>query len=92
MWVIHLILGAAFVALSFWARKAPLPAAITGLSLYLVIQLLNFIHDPSTLVQGMVVKILFIMAMVKTISSAVSEQAWLKTARPETVTEAAPST
>jgi hypothetical protein len=89
-WAINLLLPAAFIALAFWSRKAPLPAAITGLSLYLVILVVNFVIEPSTLFKGMVVKVLFIMAMLKAISSAVSEQAWLKAARAKAAAEPAP--
>jgi Trk-type K+ transport system membrane component len=91
VWVIHGVLAATFLALSFWAKKAPLPAAVTGLSVYLVIQLVNFLDDPTTLLQGMVLKILFIGAMAKTISSAMSERNLMRAVRPSAVAEPEPA-
>ena len=92
VWVIHGVLAAAFIGLAFWGRKAPLPAAVTGLCLYLVIQVLNLIHDPTTLAQGLVFKVLFIGAMAKAISSAMSERALTKAAaRAEPELEPAPA-
>jgi hypothetical protein len=82
VWVINGILAASFIGLSFWARRAPLPAAVTGLCLFLVIQVVNGMIDPVTLVKGWLLKVLFIGAMVKTITSAMAERAAARAVRP----------
>jgi hypothetical protein len=91
VWVLNGVLAAAFIALAFWARKAPLPAAVTGLCLYLVLQLLVFLGDPTTLLKGLVFKIFFVLAMAKTISSALSERALLKAVGKQTEAGLAPA-
>lgn len=92
VWVIHGVLAASFIGLSFWARKAPLPAAITGLCIYLVLLVVNLIVDPATLLQGVVIKGLFIAAMVKTITSAMTERTLMKAAQRDAAPESAPAT
>lgn len=46
------VIGAIFIGLAFWSRKAPLPAAIVGLVIYSTLVVLNVITSVSQLGQG----------------------------------------
>lgn len=67
--VITLGIAGAFFGLAFWARKNPLPASIVGLCLYGTIILVNAVLAPESLVQGIIVKIIVIAALVKAIQA-----------------------
>lgn len=62
-------LGLGFVGLAVWARKAPLPASVTALSIYLTVVLINAALDPSTLAQGIIIKIIIILALARAIQA-----------------------
>lgn len=67
-------LAAVMLGLFFWARKAPFPAMVTGLCVYLAVIVLNAAIDPKTLVQGIIIKIFFIGAMVSGIKAITAER------------------
>ena len=69
------ILSGIMIGLFFWGRKAPLPAIITALCVYLVVIVVNAVIDPSTIVQGIVLKVFFFLAMIAGIKAALVEQA-----------------
>jgi hypothetical protein len=58
-----------FLALYFWARKSPLPAAIVGLVVFITIHLLDAIADPASLAQGIIFKIIIIVVLARAIQS-----------------------
>lgn len=47
--VVQLIVASAFIGLYFWARRAPLPASIVGLIIYVTLVVLNVISSVSSL-------------------------------------------
>ena len=48
---------------------------ITGLAVFLVLQVVNFVIDPATIAQGLLVKALAIVALVTGIKAALGQQA-----------------
>ena len=50
--VAQLIIGVGFLGLSFWSRFAPLPAAITGLVIYITLVALNVVMSVAQLARG----------------------------------------
>ncbi|MBN2738635.1 MAG: hypothetical protein JXR70_16760 [Spirochaetales bacterium] len=70
VFVTNYVLAVIMLGIFFWARKNALPALITALCIYLAVQVLNAIISPMTLVQGWIIKILFIAAMVAGIKAA----------------------
>jgi hypothetical protein len=66
--IVAIALG--FAALGYWARSQPLPAAVVGLVLYGVLFVGDLLANPQMVMQGLVVKILIIMALVKSVSVA----------------------
>jgi predicted RNA-binding Zn-ribbon protein involved in translation (DUF1610 family) len=73
--VIFVFLSNYFLALVMfglylWARRSPFPAMITALCVYLAVMVLSAIVDPKTLVQGIVIKIIFIGALIAGIKAS----------------------
>ncbi len=67
-------LALVMLGLFFWSRKAPFPAMVTGLCVYLAVIVLNAVLDPKTLYQGILIKALFISAMIAGIKAALAER------------------
>jgi len=70
MFGLNYLMALFMFGLSFWARRSPFPAMITALCLYLALIALNAIAEPATLVQGLLIKFLFIGAMIAGIKAA----------------------
>lgn len=63
-------IGVMFIGMFFWARRSPLPALITALALFLVVHAVTGVLDPSEIPRGIIVKVFFIVVLVKGIRSA----------------------
>lgn len=63
--ITNVILVGAFLAFAVWSKTKPVVALISGLSLYVIIQLLNLIIDPTTLFKGIIFKVIIIVYLVK---------------------------
>ena len=61
---------ATFVALWWFAQKKPKLCLILGLVIFWGLQIFNAIGDPTTLYKGLLLKILFTVALVKGLQSA----------------------
>lgn len=72
--VINLVLAGIYLVLWWWAKTKPLPAAVIALILFLTIHVVNAVLEPSSLVQGVLVKILFTLALVRAITAANEER------------------
>jgi hypothetical protein len=57
------------VGLWWWARTAPFPAAVVALVLFVTLQLINAALDPSTIIKGIVIKILFLVALIRAVQA-----------------------
>jgi hypothetical protein len=66
----HAVLAACFYGLWWWAKSRPLPATLTALLLYIAVQLISLALDPETLVKGILVKILILLALGKAVGAA----------------------
>lgn len=64
-------IGVIFFVLFLWARRNPLPAAITGLVLFVSVHLLDAVADPSALVRGIIVKIIIVVVLARAIAAGV---------------------
>lgn len=72
--VTNIVLAVVFLMLGYWSMKKPIAALISGLSLFVAIHLLNAIVDPMTLVQGILIKVLVIVYLVRALQSAFEAQ------------------
>jgi len=61
---------AAFIALWFFSKRKPKLCLILGLCLFWAIHIFNAIEDPSNIYKGIVIKVLFTLALIKGIKSA----------------------
>lgn len=68
------ILVGAFLAFAVWSKTKPVTALISGLSLYIIVQLLNLIVDPTTILKGIIFKILIIGYLVKGIMAVLESE------------------
>lgn len=67
---IDFAIGGAFLGMYFLSKTQPLGAFITALSIYVGIHLLIMILDPSSIINGIVFKIVIIVLLVNGIRSA----------------------
>ncbi len=67
-----LVLSGIMAALAFWSRKAPLPAVLVATAVYFALIVLDAIYDPKTLTQGLPLKLLFIVLLVRGIKAALA--------------------
>lgn len=65
-------LAAVMFVLYWWARRTPFPAMVTALCVYLTVIVLNAIIEPLTLAQGIVIKIIFIGAIIAGIKASLA--------------------
>ncbi|MEZ4444934.1 MAG: hypothetical protein R3B72_38025 [Polyangiaceae bacterium] len=67
--VVNFVLAAIQAGLWLWSKRSLLPAAITALVLYVSIQLLNAVLEPESIARGMLVKVLFLLALGRAIQA-----------------------
>ncbi len=67
--VVNLVLAAIHAGLWHWAKRSLLPAAVSALVLFVTVHLLNAVMDPATLVQGVVVKVIFLVALARAMTA-----------------------
>ena len=70
--IVNLILAGAMIGLALWGRRAPLPAVLIATATYAVVLVGNAIMDPTTIGQGVIVKIIVIAILAKGIKSALA--------------------
>lgn len=73
--VLNIFLACIMIGLYFWAKKAPLAALLVATAIYLVINIANAIYDPTTIAQGVYMKMIFIAMFFKGIKSALEARA-----------------
>jgi hypothetical protein len=70
--VVNLILCALMLVLAWWSKRRPLPAILIATAIFVVVQIAGAIVDPRTLMQGLVVKAIVIVVLVRGIKGAIS--------------------
>ena len=71
---VNLALGALYLVLWWWAKRKPLPAAVIALLLFITTHVINAVMQPESIYQGILVKILFTLALVRAITAANEER------------------
>lgn len=72
--ITNLILAAVFLALGGWAKNKPVVAIISGLVLYILVQLISIVEDPTNIVKGIIIKIVVIVYLVRGLQSAMEAE------------------
>jgi hypothetical protein len=75
--IVNLLLAALMGGLWFWARRAPLPAIGCALALFLVVQLVGALWDPSTIFKGLLMKAVAVAALWRGLKAALDARAAL---------------
>jgi hypothetical protein len=69
-----MIMGALFIVFGLMIYRFPVPITVSALVLYLAFVAINGALDPTTLYQGLIIKIIVIVALGKAIKSAIAYQ------------------
>lgn len=72
---VHYGLAAVMIGLYFWSRRAPLPAILTALALYLVLLVLGAVLDPAAAFKGLLIKAFVIAGLFAGLKAALAERA-----------------
>jgi hypothetical protein len=67
-------LGAVFIVLGLAVKQYPVPATALGLILYIGAAVIFGLMDPTTLYQGIIIKVIFVVALVKALQAAIAYQ------------------
>ena len=57
-------IGALFIGLFFWSKEKPEAAFLTGLIVYILILLLMAVVEPTSIIKGIIMKIIIIATLV----------------------------
>ncbi len=71
---INIGLAIVYLGMWFWAKRNALAATVTALLLFITVIFVNAAYEPKTLAQGIIVKIFFIVALIKAIGAAQEER------------------
>jgi hypothetical protein len=63
-------LGIIFLLLGWWSTRKPVAALISGLSLFVALQVLNMIIDPTTIIKGIILKVFVIIYLIRGLQAA----------------------
>ncbi len=72
------VLSALFLILGGYSRKKPLACIVSGLALYIIVQVLLVIDNPVNIFGGIIIKIIIIGYMIKGIKSALEMERFKK--------------
>lgn len=66
--------GVAFLLIGVFIEAAPVPLTVLGLVLYIGGAAISAIADPSTLMKGLIIKIIIVVALVRAVQAALAYQ------------------
>ena len=70
--IVNLLLSAIMLVLAWWSRRKPLAAILIAAAIFAAVQVIGAIIDPATIVQGVLIKAIIIVVLVKGIKGALS--------------------
>jgi hypothetical protein len=70
--LVNSILAGVMTLLFFWGKRAPLAAILVAGATYAVVNVTNAIIDPTTIAQGLFLKIIIIAILIKGIKAALA--------------------
>lgn len=74
----NIILAVIFLVLGGFSNKKPLACIVSGLFLYVIVQVINAFDDPKTITSGILLKFIIIGYMMKGIKSALGLEKFKK--------------
>ncbi len=76
--VATLMLSGLMGALWAWGRRAPLPAIACALALFIVVQVVGALYDPTSIFKGILVKLFAFAALAKGLRAALAARAAMR--------------
>jgi hypothetical protein len=76
---LQVVLGLVFAGLAFWTKYKPYAALMTALVIYVGIFLLSAILEPSSIISGLLIKIVIVVLLIRGISNARDAEEMKKT-------------
>jgi hypothetical protein len=70
--IISIGLGVAYFLLGLLVKQYPVPMTITGLALYVGAGLVSLVLDPEYALRGIVIKVIIVVALVKSVQAALA--------------------
>ncbi|MEM1211635.1 MAG: zinc ribbon domain-containing protein [Planctomycetota bacterium] len=67
-------ISAVYWGLWWWSRSSPFPAALTGLIVYLTMLGVGAALDPSTLFQGILIKVIIVVVLVRAVQAGLQHK------------------
>ncbi len=71
-------IGVVFIVLGALVYKFPVPCTVAGLVLYILSALVFAVLDPTSIVRGVIIKVIIVVGLFKSMQSAFAYQAELK--------------
>jgi hypothetical protein len=72
--ITNAVVAIIFLLLGYWSEKKPLAAIISGMTLYILVQLLAAIDDPLSILKGIIFKVIVISYLIKGLLSALEAE------------------
>jgi hypothetical protein len=72
--ITNTVVAVIFLLLGFWAEKKPVASIISGLVLYVLVQLMSAIENPASIFSGLIAKIIIISYLIKGMVSALEAE------------------
>lgn len=69
---LNLFLAVVMLGLWIWSKKSILPAIMTALGIYVAVIVANALYDPTSLAQGLLIKIAVVLALAKGVHSTLA--------------------
>jgi hypothetical protein len=76
---VQVVLGLVFAGLAFWTKYKPYAALLIALVIYVGIFLLSAILEPSSIISGLLIKIVIVVLLIRGISNARDAEEMKKT-------------
>ena len=73
--LVNIVLAVIMLGLWLWARSSPLPAVIKSLCVFVAVHLVSALIDPTTLIQGLPIKIFAIVTLAAGVRAALQQRA-----------------
>jgi hypothetical protein len=70
----NLVVGGVFLGLAVWSKQKPVPALISALSLYILLQLILIAADPENIIRGIIIKAVIIVFLIRGLQSALDAE------------------
>jgi hypothetical protein len=75
---LNLALAVMMGALWMWARRAPLPAIACALGLFVAVQVGSALYDPTSIIKGILIKVIALWALGKGLRAALAARAQMR--------------